>query len=65
MCVNFNCILFRKSMQLDLNKNNKKLLLFQEHFQTEWLRLPILIQCPLTSFFVPLGLKYEPFYRSG
>lgn len=24
MCVNFNCIFFRKSMQLDLNKNNKK-----------------------------------------
>lgn len=37
MCVNFNCIFFRKSMQLDLNKNNKKLLLFQEHFQTECL----------------------------
>lgn len=26
MCVNFNCIFFRESMQLDLNKNNKKLL---------------------------------------
>lgn len=36
MCVNFNCIFFRKSMQLDLNKNNKKLLLYQEYFQTEW-----------------------------
>ena len=24
MCVNFNCIFFRKSMQLDLNKSNKK-----------------------------------------
>ena len=23
MCVNFNCIFFRKSMQLDFNKNNK------------------------------------------
>ena len=33
MCVNFNCIFFRKSMQLDFNKNNKKLLLFQEHFK--------------------------------
>ena len=39
MCVNFNCIFFRKNMQLDLNKNNKKLLLFQEHFQTEWVWL--------------------------
>lgn len=23
MCVNFNCIFFPKSMQLDLNKNDK------------------------------------------
>lgn len=36
MRVNFNCIFFRKGMQLDLDKNNKKLLLFQEHFRTEW-----------------------------
>ena len=35
MCVNFNCIFFRKSMQLDLNKNNKKLL-YQECFEIEW-----------------------------
>lgn len=30
--INFNCIFFRKSMQLDLNKTNKKLFYFRSIF---------------------------------
>lgn len=33
MCVNFNCIFFRKSMQLDLNKNNKNSFYFRSIFK--------------------------------
>lgn len=61
MCVNFNCIFYRKSMQLDLNKNNKKLLLFRSIFKQNVFCLHD--QC--NDFIIPYTTNaYFPILRS-